>query len=265
MINLPAVDSKKLKHLLIIGFVIQLTAWFLEGWFYGTSYSRFLLFQGFHDDQGIFIERIFLCMAFSSLIGLLPSKNRKWSWFLFIYPTLEIINIFLMILDSQKPGVELSLIAGMGRLGFPMALCFLKRSHFSLTKFIERLLGLFIGLTFIGHGLKALLQEPEYQDYLYFLFSLMPKDYLPSFEVIPQILNSIGLIDILAGVIIFLRPDNKKLLLYLCLWGFLTALLRPLYSGNDGWLPFFLRVPHWLIPLSLLIWSHNYNKRGTVT
>ena len=168
-----------------------------------------------------------------------------------------------MIQDSQKPGVELSLLAGMGRLGFPMALCFLQRSNFSLTKFIERLFGLFIGLTFIGHGLKALLQEAEYQDYLYFLFGLIQKNDFPPFELVTQILNAIGFIDILLGIIIVIKPNHRKILLYLCLWGFLTALLRPLYSGSDGVLPFFLRIPHWLIPLFLLTGSYNH-KRGTI-
>jgi len=263
MINLESVDPKRLKHFLITGFVIQLTAWFLEGWFYGTSYGRFFLFQGLQDHHGIFIERAILCTAFLSLIGLLSRSWQKWSWLLFIYPVLECINIILMIQDSQKPGVELALLASMGRLGLPMALCFLKRSQFTLTVFIEKLFGLFIGLTFIGHGLKALLQEPEYLDYLYFLFGLLPTNNFSSFEFIKQALNTIGAIDVLVGVIVILKPAHKKILLYLCLWGFVTALLRPLYSGSYGLLPFLLRIPHWLIPLSLLIWSHNH-KRGTI-
>tara|TARA_Y100001954_G_scaffold113515_1_gene122868 strand:- start:117 stop:911 length:795 start_codon:yes stop_codon:yes gene_type:complete len=262
MINLASVDPKRLKHLLTIGFMVQFTAWFLEGWMYGTSYGRFFLFQGLKDQNGIFLERILLCTALLSFFGLFSEKKPQWSWLLFIYPSLEIINVFLMVSDSQKPGVEFSFLASMGRVGFPIALYFLIKSQFSFTKFIENIFGIFIGLTFIGHGLKALIQEPEYQDYLYFLFGLLPTNTFPPYSLITNSLNTIGVIDILLGIIIILKPCHKKILLYLCLWGFLTATLRPLYSGSDGLLPFFLRIPHWLIPLSLLIWSHNH-KRGT--
>ena len=262
MITLTSNNPKRLKHLLTVGFMLQFTSWFLEGWMYGTSYGSFFLLQGLKDQNGVFLERIILCTALISVFGLFSEKKPHWSWLLFIYPSLEIINILLMIQDSQKPGVEFSILAAMGRLGLPITLYFLNKSQFSFTKFIEHIFGLFIGLTFIGHGLKALIQEAEYQDYLYFLFGLLPTNTFHSYKLIQNALNTIGVIDIVLGIIIILKPRHKKILLYLFIWGFLTAALRPLYSGSDGLLPFFLRIPHWLIPLSLLIWSHNH-KRGT--
>jgi hypothetical protein len=96
---------------------------------------------------------------------------------------------------------------------------------------------------FIGHGVFALQGK---KDWVGWFSQFGVSD--PTLAT--QLLFAIGLMDILLAVIILCRPV-RILLLWMALWGFWTALIRPLV-GIPVW-DFIERWANWGAPLALLI------------
>ena len=64
-----------------------------------------------------------------------------------------------------------------------------------------------------------------------------------------RLMPVVGTVDVGLGLLVALRPARAALL-YMALWGFWTALLRPL-AGEPLW-EFLERTPNWAVPLALL-------------
>ena len=252
--SLSRMNPSSIKILLLTGLGLQCLSWLREGLFYGTSFSRFLLLNGLPDFYASLFEKVLLTLTTLALIYALSKKNVKGP--LWLYPSILILDSLLIIEDSQTPGIGLILLSRAAVTGFPLALFFWKNNQKNIC---FHLLKYSIGLTFIGHGCKVLLQYPEYQDYLYTLFEAMRVPLSDS--NMEFLMQGIGVTDLLVGIFILFKPSYKPALLYLLFWGFLTALLRPFYSGLEGLYPFLIRIPHWLIPLLLILWTKRI-KRG---
>jgi hypothetical protein len=252
--SLSQMNPSRLKILLLSGLGLQCLSWFREGLLYGTSFSRFLLLNGVPDVYASLFEKVLLSLTTLTFIVALFKKDVKGP--LWIYPAVLILDSLLIIEDSQTPGVGLILLSRAATIGFPLALFFWKNNQKNLC---FHLLKYSIGLTFIGHGCKVLLQYPEYQDYLYTLFETMRVPLSDSH--MESLMLVIGVTDLFTGIFILFKPSYKPALLYLLFWGFLTALLRPFYNGLEGIYPFLIRIPHWLIPLLLILWTKRI-KRG---
>ena len=95
---------------------------------------------------------------------------------------------------------------------------------------------------FIGHGVFALQGKKDWV--LWFAQFGVPDPALAT-----QLLFFVGLMDILLALIILVRPV-RVLLLWMALWGFWTALIRPLV-GMPVW-DFVERWANWGAPLALL-------------
>lgn len=85
-----------------------------------------------------------------------------------------------------------------------------------------------------------------------------------------NILLAAGLLDLVAAVAIWIRPARFPALIYMVIWGFLTALARPVAYFDASavaeslfvWVPeFFTRASHWLLPLILLKESGTFRNR----
>ena len=96
---------------------------------------------------------------------------------------------------------------------------------------------------FVGHGLLAVGGKKDW-------IGWFAKFGVGNPATAKEILLLIGLFDLLVALIILVRPI-KVILLWAILWGFWTALLRPIVGV--GWLDFIERSANWGAPLALLL------------
>lgn len=129
-----------------------------------------------------------------------------------------------------------------------------------------------IAVTFICHGLYAIGLFPVPQKFVAMTIST----FHCSREVALIFLKIAGVLDFLVAVLVF-NPNRKArnvALIYMVIWGFVTALARwythfywfDAWRSSFQWLPaVFIRAPHFLIPLALLFigkeknYSHSKN------
>lgn len=113
-------------------------------------------------------------------------------------------------------------------------------------------------MTFAGHGSYALGIWPTPATFYGMTCVILDVDY----ETARTMLRVAGVLDMLVCIGIFIAPVRRWCALYGVVWGFLTALARPVagmswslnYWGGDQYLhEAVLRAPHYLIPLCLLI------------
>jgi hypothetical protein len=95
---------------------------------------------------------------------------------------------------------------------------------------------------FIGHGAFGIITKADWVPY-FGVVGIPP-------ELAWKLMPVIGTVDIALGLLVcFVRPF-RIVLLYMTIWGFWTATLRPL-AGEPIW-EFIERVPNWAIPLAFL-------------
>jgi len=95
---------------------------------------------------------------------------------------------------------------------------------------------------FIGHGAFGIITKADWVPY-FGVIGIPP-------ELAWKLMPVIGTVDIALGLLVgFVRPF-RIVLLYMTIWGFWTATLRPL-AGEPIW-EFIERVPNWAIPLAFL-------------
>lgn len=100
--------------------------------------------------------------------------------------------------------------------------------------------------TFLGHGIFALSNKQAWHGYFGVVGITDP-------ATIGVLLLLIGLLDILVGLIVLLRPW-RAVLAWAVLWGFATALIRPLsgdFFSMDFW-DLIERSANFMAPLALL-------------
>ncbi len=117
-------------------------------------------------------------------------------------------------------------------------------------KLVEWVLRIAVAGEFFGHGVFAIQGKPQWLGWISSLTGA--SDALAS-----QLLVLVGYADILAALVILLRPINI-VLLWAAFWGFWTALVRPLV-GEPIW-DFVERWANWGAPLALLLlrgWPKN--------
>ena len=132
--------------------------------------------------------------------------------------------------------------------------------------------------TFIGHGLFALgipadttwLNHPRPGKFVEMTMLCL---HLESESTAGRILLVAGSLDLIAAVLVFLRGRARTAALaFMAAWGFVTALARPwaYYEPTAAtetlirWLPeFFYRIPHFALPLCLLLLARTNLKAKT--
>ena len=95
---------------------------------------------------------------------------------------------------------------------------------------------------FVGHGLLAINGK---QDWIGWISKMIHVD-IPTATTL---LLLIGISDLIVAAIVLIKPV-LPILLWAVLWGFWTALVRPLVGV--GWLDFIERWTNWGAPLALL-------------
>jgi uncharacterized membrane protein YphA (DoxX/SURF4 family) len=119
----------------------------------------------------------------------------------------------------------------------------------------EWLLRVGAGLTFIFHGVQALLGKAEFID---FIISAGGKVLLleASEPSVSAALVIVGVMDIAVGAAILLPARLRPVAMYMAFWGLLTAALRVLYMGLDFLPDALMRVTNGAVPLTLaVLWT----------
>lgn len=121
------------------------------------------------------------------------------------------------------------------------------------TRLIHWVLRITVAGEFLGHGVFALQQKAQWLTWIQELTGVTP-------ETAATLLVIVGLTDIIVAILVLVRPIRIALL-WAVLWGFWTALVRPLV-GEPIW-DFVERWANWGAPLALLLlrgWPHNFRE-----
>lgn len=110
-------------------------------------------------------------------------------------------------------------------------------------KILEWILRIGISGEFIGHAVFALQAKEAWIKY----FTAIGFSADAAVEIMPYI----GVIDLFLGVLILFKPI-RGLLLWMALWGLLTAIARPV--GGDPIWDLIERFPNWAAPLALIFY-----------
>ncbi|MEK6907017.1 MAG: hypothetical protein AABW45_00655 [Nanoarchaeota archaeon] len=96
--------------------------------------------------------------------------------------------------------------------------------------------------TFLGHGIFALQLKPRFIEMLTAFIGVTG-------TLANNLMYLIGAIDVIVGIFALFYP-MRLVLIYASVWGFLTALARPI--ANDPIWDFVERWANWAAPLALL-------------
>lgn len=120
----------------------------------------------------------------------------------------------------------------------------------STSKLTQWVLRVAVAGEFIGHGVFALQGKKDWLGWF-------AKFGVADAELAKQLLFLVGVIDVALAVLVLLKPMRLPLL-WMAVWGFWTALMRPL-MGMPVW-DFVERWANWGAPLALLLllgWPKN--------
>ena len=116
-------------------------------------------------------------------------------------------------------------------------------------------------MTFAGHGSYALGIWPTPSNFYAMTSVILRADY----DVATVFLRTVGVLDFVVCAGIFVPWARRACAAYAVVWGFLTAIARPVagmswslyYWGADQYVhEAVLRSPHWIIPLYLFVLYH---------
>jgi hypothetical protein len=110
-------------------------------------------------------------------------------------------------------------------------------------KVIQWVLRIAVAGEFLGHGAFAIQGKAQWVGWF-------AKFGVTNPETATTLLLLIGLLDVLVALIVLFKPVRIALL-WAILWGFWTALIRPIV-GESGW-DFVERWANWGAPLALLL------------
>ncbi|HZX50159.1 MAG TPA: DoxX family membrane protein [Candidatus Paceibacterota bacterium] len=111
------------------------------------------------------------------------------------------------------------------------------------TKLVSWVLRIAVAGEFIGHGVFAIQGKQAWIEW-FAAFGVGDP------EVAKQLLFLVGIVDIVLAVLVLIRPIPLALL-WMAIWGFWTALIRPIV-GEPIW-DFIERSANWGAPLALLL------------
>lgn len=220
----------------------------------GAVISSVLVVEnGYSELSAFWIEKSIAIVLLLSLIGIFFKVTYKTG--LWIITTFIVGYALLSYFNGGKAFLELSLISAVSKWWLPFLTLIAINAHYNQKHSLNRgfLFGiqLSIFLIFMSHGIGCFLKNALYIDYIIGFVG----DYTP-FSIkqyqAEQLLNIIGIIDVIVAVLVLLKP-SKSLLYWLIFWGFLTALLRIVDAGIFNYTEFLIRAPHFGLPIAMLI------------
>ncbi len=207
-----------------------------------------------------------LILSVFAITSLLPLRFRKILLTLLVLGTLNLVWISWANWLNSGRGIG-QLLEHASQFFAPMFLFMAVRSDSGWSKETDGVVKRCIGLTFFCHGLFAY----GFISHIWILHHQTPAHYvllvqnclgIENIIAAAKLLRSIGIVDFIVAICIFFPYARVPALIYMVLWGFITALARPwaffqvdsAISTLNRWIPEFLeRTPHFLLPL-LLLW-----------
>lgn len=205
----------------------------------------------------LFIGTI-LVLSGLHLLFTTTSKEHLETNMILIVSTIVLITLNLILWPSKDYLPE-QLIEHAAQMSLPMLLFWWMKGPQNKKNFIL-VLKLIIALTFVGHGLFAVAWHVLPAHFISMTQGILPLDTAQT----NAFLFSAGLIDFVLAFLIFFDKTSRFALIYMLVWGLLTALARPLSHlqevfTTDFWLihfpGFVYRLPHAILPLLILVLS----------
>lgn len=111
------------------------------------------------------------------------------------------------------------------------------------TRILEWVLRIAVAGEFLGHGIFAIQGKTAWIKWIQQILSVGP-------DTAAQLLPLVGWMDVVVAVLVLVKPI-RVVLLWAAVWGFWTALVRPIV-GEPVW-DFVERWANWGAPLALLL------------
>ncbi len=142
----------------------------------------------------------------------------------------------------------------MMRLTLPIAAMLLFQSLEITRAWAIQIMRLATALTFAAHGLKALLADPHFIDFLLVFCRRLGFAGVGEAQATTA-LHVIGTIDVLLAAHLFaLKLEfNRMVLVWMAIWGAVTAFARITYGGWGNGHEVLIRSAHFTMPLALLL------------
>lgn len=230
----------------------------------------FLLFAGYgwillNGATGMSDIAMTGCFLLLSIAISFFIPQRRFCTWLWLVGSLFLIIIHAVSWIQGGQGVG-AFLEHASQIGLPILLFLIAHSKSEAT--VSKFALILIAFTFLFHGLFAIgipssISWLDHSTPARFEFMTQECLGLESDETARQVLLVAGILDLVAAVAIFLPRLRKAGLIYMLIWGFLTALARPvayldpesLGESLGQWIPeFLIRTPHWGLPLALLGW-----------
>lgn len=249
MLSAEDKSSKLWANFLLFALFLQVSAWAYEGFFNGTSLNSVLfLLLDQSDTVAILFDKISAVVLLLSFTMFLLTRIATFLLVPLFYAIA--LPICTMLLHSSF-AYEYALLTHSARIGLPLVLYMFYRGEqvWSIEKrFIIRFM---LTLTFVGHGIEALMEHPKFIDFLIEGFSLMLGYELTESTAI-QLLALIGAADIVLAISGLIKP-RAWIYAWMAGWGLVTSLCRVMYFEWDGIFPMLLRSAHWALPAIALL------------
>lgn len=209
-------------------------------------------------EWGVPHDPIFLTERIASLVLVVLAVS------LLFYPTVPAMTLISLAILAEAYATyrfggewysEYTLFTHAPRFLMPIALLMLLRfrrsqqdTRLTLVPSVW-ILRATLSVLFFIHGLEALWHNPRFIDLIigsmYRVFGMGVSE--SSSKIV---LTVIGIADIVVAVLVLVRP-GRKVLYWMCFWGLLTALSRPLAMGFASYPDVLIRAAHYLAPIAL--------------
>lgn len=220
----------------------------------GAVISSVLVVEnGFSETFSFWVEKSIATLLLFCLVALFFKASYQ--------PALWIITVFLVgsallsYFNGGKAFIELSLLSAISKWWLPILslyaiTCYYKQ-QVCLSRWFVFAIQFSIFMIFMAHGIGCFLNNGLYIDYIIGFVrdhtALSIKQ-----QQAEELLTVIGIIDVTVAVLVLIKPF-KALIYWVIFWGFLTALLRIVDASILNYAEFLMRVPHFGLPLVLLI------------
>jgi hypothetical protein len=179
-------------------------------------------------------------------------RNLRW-----LALTASVVMLVEMVLETALPSAKypgLYWAEWAMRYTIPVIALFLIQPTKKSKVWSGGIMRVAIALTFAVHGLKALLGDPHFVDFILVLCRKMNLGGVTEAHALTG-LHVIGTIDLLlaAHLIGFRVARNRMVLIWMAVWGAITAFSRITYGGWGNWHEVLIRSTHFMMPVALLL------------
>ncbi|MBC7661865.1 MAG: hypothetical protein H7249_19405 [Chitinophagaceae bacterium] len=181
----------------------------------------------------------------------------RWSpWPFYLIGTLFLIEALFQTALGGGMAATLSIPAECSRYLWFLAIGYALRNARTLDveiglPSVRLLLRLGLALTFVTHGVEAILRHPGFLDTVI----LTKRSLLPITDTQGFLTNGlamIGVVDVAVGLLVLFKP-NRTALVYMAFWGALTAFSHMLAYPTAGFFEALIRAPHYMLPMLILV------------